>query len=337
MLWTYDKYTLDGEITLEISIHLHKDEDNCSFDEELVFDSRPTKPFTIKFKAYLKRNIFGTLFHPDEQNPDLNSKLVVRYLSSDSRQRGVIDLISSNADDASSKFSGIIEYDAEMTCDPITWFGKVNFEALLVRTKSAPSQDQFKTKIHDILGSSNTPLLRIDKPKEISGNYLKVKVSPTNSDYPNALYELFVESSSEMMIGLNEQAPPILLEVLTSDHQSGNKAALRTALFAPIAIDVWEQLARKAFTMMVSEDRGSGIVMIVPLDESFYPYNNIADKVAEVIYRNKSNYMTLLHDDLECDEDRDILINKKLPMAVQQLMDLTSLAAKGAELREKLK
>ena len=102
------------------------------------------------------------------------------------------------------------------------------------------------------------------------------------------------------------------------------KAIVRDALFRPIVVDVWEQLARKALEKMRPIEESSDLEVLDPENLEF-PYNRVADLIAKACYGgSQTSAIDKLKDDIGDQKKRLKLINEQLPLVVQEIADLTN-------------
>lgn len=317
------------DLNFQLSIHAGKNDNILEVNPTIYsFESIPTSNFSINFHLHYDINKLNTLL-PEEERADFHKfvKFIIKYECKNSRRRGVFDLIKGMT------LSGANEvFEAQIDYSPNEWFGDIDFKCMLVRVIESKEDDQYLTEKYSILAESNSKKLYLDPFKESSlGGQLGVRIGKLDFNDGdaeiNALYQL---KKDTLEIILNENAPKHILKALEHSYKSdGPNKNLQNALFAPIVVDVWEQLAREAFDEMMPS--GSEDDPIDPGDLSF-PFNKIAERIALALYDgNLEDAINNLKDKLSNQVTRRHLINRELPLAVQVIGNLQDDYEKVAE------
>lgn len=315
-------YASEGDLNLQISIKATGDDEILQINPSIYsFSSLPTSKFSIQFTLDYEMSALDVLL-PKEERSDFHkhTQFVIKYMCKNSRKRGLYNLVkgvSLNKAKGNEIFECMIEHKPE------EWFGDIDFTCLLIRVTESDNVEGFLTDKYSILAESGSKKLYIEPFQEASkGGQLDVrtgKLDFNDGDVEiNALYQLKKDTSE---IILNENAPKHILKALQHKYQNdGPGKKLQNALFAPIVVDVWEQLAREAFDEMVQS--GSDDEPMDPADLSF-PLNRIAEQIALILYDGSlEDAVTDLKHKLSNQITRRYLINKQLPLAVQVIGDL---------------
>tara|TARA_B100000767_G_scaffold97157_1_gene93244 strand:- start:280 stop:1305 length:1026 start_codon:yes stop_codon:yes gene_type:complete len=289
------------------------------------FTKNPVSNFHIKFNIDFLLSDLNILI-PENQKDDFfqNTKLVIKYVCKVSRKTGLIDLEKiKNLDES----KGIYCYQAEKDFVADDFDGYIEFICLLVRTQQAPLEKGYLTEQSSILGESQSRILHIEPYEEAdqgNGNQLEVitgqieHVGREDVGFLNVLYQF---NSDTLTIILNEKSPKATLKAL--EHVYSNDAEskkLQDAIFSPIILSVWEQLAREAFAEMTDNSEG------IPLDTSelSFPLNKVAETIAKTLYKgvNNNDAKEWLATMLSEEESKRHLIDKLVPLAVQEIAGL---------------
>ena len=289
------------------------------------FHKRPESKFLIKFSVNFQLANLEILLPKNHQDKFFqNTKLVIKYVCKISRKTGLIDLEKVKSLEESK---GIYCFEVEKEFLSEDFDGFLEFVCLLIRTQDASQETGYLTDKASILGESQPRILHIEPFKEAAkgkGGQLDVITGPIdhlgkeNVGLVNTLYQF---NSDTYTIILNENSPKATLKAL--EHVYSDDAASKTlqdAIFSPIVERVWEQLAREAFLRMTEDAEG------IPLDTSElnYPLNKVAETVAESLYSgsNKDEANDWLKNMLSEEDSKRHLIDKLLPMAVQEIAGL---------------
>lgn len=317
------------DLNFQLKIHASKSDNILEVNKAIYsFESIPTANFSIDFHLAYDITKLNPLL-PEEERADFHKfvKFIIRYECKNSRRRGVYDLTKAKTlKDADEIFETTIDYS------PNEWFGDIDFKCMLIRVAESNEHDQYLTEKYSILAESESKKLYLDPFKESSkGCQLGVRVGKfdfSDGDVEiNALYQLKKDTPE---IILNERAPKFILKALEHSYKkNGPNKNLQNALFAPIVVDVWEQLAREAFDEMMPS--GSDDEPMDPRDLSF-PFNKIAERIALALYDGSlEDAINNLKYKLSNQVTRRHLINRELPLAVQEIGNLQDDYEKVAE------
>jgi hypothetical protein len=208
------------------------------------------------------------------------------------------------------------------------YFGSIDLKGLLVRNKEFKKRKGFLTTKYSILGSSATKKIYIDPFKKFDGSDMEVEFGKVSRS--GALYQL--QHSNPPKLIINKDAPEKIKEMLKYKGTSKTKNIIRDALFRPIAVDAWEQLARKALEKMTPiEDSSDFVVEVLDPENLEFPYDRIANIIAKSIYGDPKSAVDNLKHDIGIQKKRLELINEKLPMVVQEIAELTEVYNKAAK------
>lgn len=314
-------YASDGDLNLQISITASGDDKIDQINPSIYsFTSLPESKFEINFTLDYDINKLDMLLpEPERSDFEKHTKFIIKYECKNSRKRGLYDLAKAVS---LNKAKGKHILECNVQHKPQEWSGDIDFKCLLVRVTESDNAEGFLTEQYSILAESASKKLYIEPfQKAMKGGQLAVRVGKLEfkDDVEiNALYQLKKDTSE---IILNENAPKHILKALQHKYSGdGPGKKLQDALFAPIVVDVWEQLAREAFDEMVPS--GSDDEPMDPEDLSF-PLNRIAEQIALILYDGSlEDAVADLKNKLSDQITRRYLINKQLPLAVQVIGDL---------------
>jgi len=299
----------------------------------LSFNQAPSSPFNLNFQVSFDMDKLQNVFPPSESS-ELQTRfnIVVEIESYTSRK---IEIFELDLDTQSVSLDSMTYYIGKVNIDPTIWVGEMSLKAFVVRAIDTLFEPSYLTNAGHILGQSVQQKIYIDSytDKDGSGD-LDVRVDSTEFDphETNILYKLV---DMDRAIAINGEFDPELNALFTSKTASGKLLNAKRALFAPIAADITEQLARKAFAKMLNDDYENPTV--VALEPNDFPYASVADDIARSLSPGESIEDALEHliNLLESYDSRDMLINSKLPLIVQHISkrsikDCYKLAAKDA-------
>lgn len=302
-------------------------------DSYLSFNHRPSLPFNLNFKIAFEMDKLKKIF-PTGESSELKSRfnVVVEIESYSSRK---IEILALDFDDQSVALDSTCTFIGTISIDPSIWIDEISLKAYIVRAIDTSFEPAYLTKTGHILGQSTQKKIYIDSRsnKEGSGD-LDVRVDSTEFEAheDNILYKLV---DMDRAIAINGENDPELNTLFTSKTASGKLLNAKRALFSPIAADITEQLARKAFAKMLNDDYENPTV--IALESNDFPYASVADDIARALSPGEPIEDALDHliNLLESHDSRDTLINTKLPLIVQHISkrtikDCYKLAAKDA-------
>ena len=314
-------YPEPGKLNLDIVVRPLKG-DRVSRINDFIqsFEIFPQSKFSIEFTvSYLSSDLEILLPKEERGQFTANTKLAIRYICKGSRQRNLIELNQNISLEQSDK----LFFSAEKEFNPEELSGDIEFTCLLVRVKGVGEESGFLTEKYSLLAESPSRRLYVDPfTQSAKGGQLDVRIGTLEFNQGetrlDALYQLKIDTSE---IIINKNAPPNILKALEHEYQNdGPNKKLQDAFLAPMIVDVWEQLAREAFSEMMpidSEDE--------PLDPSdlTHPLNKIAEAIALVLYPGElEDAKESLVEKLSEPESRTFLINRQLPLAVQVIGEL---------------
>jgi hypothetical protein len=280
------------------------------------FNHLPKEPFNVKFLINFDIEKLKVVC-PESERSSIDSifEVLIEIQSYTSRKTEIVNLAldtESHSIDSSRYFIGYI------SIDPEDWMGELSFKAFIIRSKETASESLYLTKPGHILGQSMQQKIYLDGFSENEGSGdLDVRVDSSQfQDDKNILYKLI---DSDRVVAINAEKDPELNALFTSKTKTGILAITRRALFAPIAADIIEQLARKAFAKMCNDVYENPTV--IPLDPSDYPYSQVADDIARALNPGSTIEDAVNHlvDLLESNDTREKLINEQLPLLVQRI------------------
>ncbi len=283
----------------------------------ISFNAIPEKPFDLIFSISFDIEKLK-LACPNSETSSIESifEVIVEMQSFTSRKTEIISLAQ---DSENISLDSTCYYEGQMTIDPNDWIGELTFKGFIVRSKDVVSEPLYLTKIGHVLGQSPQQKIYLDSYSEQDGSGdLDVRIDSTvfESDEMNILYKLI---ESDRVVAINGGNDPELNTLFTSKTKSGLLLNTKRALFAPIAADITEQLARKAFAKMLNDDYENPTV--IALESTDFPYASVADDVARALSPGAEIDDALDHlvNLLESNDTRDQLINIKLPLIVQHI------------------
>ena len=271
-------------------------------------------PFKLKIKCSLPIG-WQMCFTPQERsNPPC--QMIIAYQSKDSRKKGakLMRSIGNNG------------YEGELNLNFSDWRGKLNIDLKLIRDNSIPSVQNFAChKSATIATSEPLKILFEEEIKNTKGGDLVIdwEKFSLNPMLEGAFYYLDYSRSLDgiPVLKLNEEISDELKNIFKWKGKNDDKAKERDVRFMPIVVDVWEQIATKAFEIIRDEDSNLG-----DLDSIDSPWNDVAKSIALLIHP------TMDPDDAEkeliksCQEEDNAvfrkLVNDHLPVAVQKKADL---------------
>jgi len=284
------------------------------------FDHKPLKKVSINFSLSLERDSLNNIMPEDEKNKEDSVDSYLSYVSVSSRQRGFIKFELDTS--SSTKEKKIMS--CKMDIDPSSFFGFIEFGGLLVRNNAAANKANFLTSKHSILGTTKKIKLYIDPFQKFEGSDMDVSFGKLSRS--TALYELIDSTPPRVLI--NEDAPQSIIDMFKNRDEGNQRALVRDALWRPIVVDIWEQLARKSLEKMMTDEDSAEIDVYDPEDLEF-PYNRIAEVIAKSAYGgSREGAIGKLKSDMRNQKSRLKLINETLPMVVQELNDLTGIYKK---------
>ena len=294
-------------------------------DDTFTFTTKPEKKISIKIDLVVDTKIFESIA-PETEIDVVNSvDYYLMYVSDASRQRGFVKFKEnlSKIDLAEKR-----HFECVLEIDPSMYFGSIDLKGLIVRNKEFKKQKGFLTSKYSILGSSKTKKIYLDPFKKFDGSDMEVEFGKVARS--GALYQL--QHSNPPKLIINKDAPETIKEMLRFKGTSKTKNIIRDALFRPIAVDAWEQLARKAVEKMtpIEDSSDFGIEVLDPENLEF-PYDRIANIIAKSIYGNPKSAVDNLKHDIGIQKKRLELINEKLPMVVQEIAELTEVYSKASK------
>lgn len=283
----------------------------------LTFTKKPSKIVSIDFDLTVNLEIFESVVPVSEIDPEKSVDYFLSYVSDSSRQRGFIKF---KEDSSKISLTGRKHLSCSIDIDPSLYFGSIEFKGLIVRNKEFKKSRGFLTSKYSILGTSSEKRLYIDPFEKFDGSDMDVEFGKVTR--PGALYQL--QHSNPPKLIINEDAPLSIKEMFKFKGDTKVKAIVRDALFRPIVVDVWEQLARKAIEKMRPIEESSDLEVLDPENLEF-PYNRVADLIAKASYGgSQKSAIDKLKDDIGDQKKRLKLINEQLPLVVQEIADLTN-------------
>jgi len=274
-----------------------------------VYDHDFFLSFNVKFKT---NDLLEAT--PEEELSIQDFAILVQYVSFESRQRGVLQLEKAIILDNSEK--DYLEFSGVLDIDPGSWSGLVSLKPMIVRDKPIDYKENYLSDKGSIMGIGKTVQIYLS-PRNISaGGELSVMFETFEED-DQSLYKLS-EGTPRVLINDSDEK---LRSVLGSKTKTGYEANLRDALFSPIASDIWEQLIRRAFDKMIVNIMDSdGEANVIALDESYAPYNRVAQEFANAKFNSDDEEnLESLKNALTDYKTRINLINKDLPIIVQTI------------------
>ena len=308
------KHASNDDLLLNIST-LREEVETVS-ENILTFTKKPSEIFSIDFDLTVNLEVFDTIAPITEIDPESSVDYYLSYVSDSSRQRGFVKF---EEDTSKISLTGKKHLSCSIDIDPSLYFGSIEFSGLIVRKKEFRKTKGFLTSKYSILGTSTDKRLYIDPFEKFDGSDMDVEFGKITR--PGALYQL--QHSNPPKLIINEDAPLSIKEMFK--YKGDNvKAIVRDALFRPIVVDVWEQLARKALEKMRPIEESSDLEVLDPENLEF-PYNRVADLVAKACYGgSQASAIDKLKDDIGDQKKRLKLINEQLPLVVQEIADLTA-------------
>jgi hypothetical protein len=283
------------------------------------FEEKPKTFFKINFSLGIHSEIFNIVTPENSFEDENDFHFFISYISPTSRKRKTIELAKS--DDIS--LNEIKYFDGDILIDPNEWFGYISFTGFAVRKKSRREAKGFLTDKHSIVGNSQEFTIYIDPIEKFDGS--EIEMDDGQIPQKNALYQLIQSNPPKIMI--NEDAPEFTLKMLRHKGSGDRRALIRDTLFAPILVDVWEQLARAGiYKMLPDSDYGGEVISPNDLAK---PYNSIVLDAAKKMYSDADDPKQALIDELE--EDPQTVINERLHQAVQVIGDLNKYYEKCAK------
>jgi hypothetical protein len=294
-------------------------------DDTFTFTSKPEKKISIKIDLVINTKIFESIAPETEIGVENSVDYYLSYVSDASRQRGFIEFKENHS---KIELTERKHYECELEIDPSMYFGSIDLKGLIVRNKDFKKHKGFLTSKYSILGASKTKKIYIDPFKKFDGSDMEVEFGKVSRS--GALYQL--QHSNPPKLIINKDTPETIKEMLKYKGTSKTKNIIRDALFRPIAVDAWEQLARKAVEKMtpIEDSSDFGIEVLDPENLEF-PYNRIANIIAKSIYGDPKSAVDNLKHDIGIQKKRLELINEKLPMVVQEIAELTEVYSKASK------
>jgi hypothetical protein len=290
-------------------------------DDIFTFDSKPTEIISVEFNMTLNLDVFNDIAPFEEVDPELSCKYYLSFVSDTSRQRGYVEFKEIENTQTLKKLY------CRFDIDPTIFFGSIDFQGLLVRNKEFREKKGYLTSKYSILGSSLKKRIYVDPYEKFDGSDMKLGFDKI--DRPNALYQCV--HTNPPKINLNKDAPESLKELFRYKGSGNARAAVRDAMFRPIAVDVWEQLARKAIEKMTPTEDSDDAEVLYP-EHLEFPYNRIANIIAKACYGgSQSSAIDKLVDDIRVQKRRLKLINEVLPLVVQEVADLSDIYSKTSK------
>lgn len=290
-------------------------------DDIFTFNSKPSEIVSVEFDMTLTLDIIEEIMPFEEIDPLSSCKYYLSYVSDSSRQRGYVEFKEKEKTETLKKLY------CRFDIDPSIFFGSIDFQALLIRNKEYRESKGYLTAKYSILGSSSKKRIYIDPYQQFDGSDMKVEFDKIERS--NALYQCVY--SNPPKVNLNKDAPESLKELFRYKGSGDVRATVRDAMWRPIAVDVWEQLARKAIEKMTPIEDSDNADVLYPEDLEF-PYNRIADTIAKVCYGgSQTNAIDQLVDDIRVQKRRLKLINDILPLVVQEVAELSNTYAKTSK------
>ena len=318
------KYADQSDIILNLNI-----DDNESLpvinstSNGFSFEEKPSTSFTIDFKLKVNSDIFKLVVPETAIETEDDFQYFVSCISPLSRKRQTIELSKTKSKDTSLNEFKIFE--GNILIDPKEWFGSVSFHANVVRKKTRKREERgFLTDKYSIIGNSHEHVVYIEPLEKFDGSEIEMDDGPIPQ--ADALYQLIQSNPPKIMI--NEDAPEFTLKMLRyKGTRNDRRSLIRDTLFAPILVDVWEQLARAGIYKMLPEaDTGD---YVAETSELPHPYRTIVEHVAKKIYSDSDDPSKALVEELQ--EDPKTVINEKLHQAVQAIGDLSKSYEKCAK------
>ena len=294
-------------------------------EDILTFTSKPLEKVIIDFDLTVNLEVFNLIAPETETDPEGSVDYYLSYISDASRQRGYVKF---EHDSSKVSLTGRKHLSCKVEIDPSMFFGSIEFKGLIVRNKEFRKYKGFLTSKHSILGTSVQKRLYIDPFEKFDGSDMDVEFGKVTR--PGALYQL--QHSNPPKVVINEEAPESIKEMFKyKGNAAPTKALIRDALFRPIAVDIWEQLARKALEKMRPIEDTSDLEVLDPENLEF-PYNRVADVIAKACYGgSQAGAIGKLKDDIGNQKMRLQLINEKLPLVVQEISELTEVYKKTSK------
>ena len=310
-----DSSEIGFEVSLKSDVTNPSIKDFFEVDSDAIinFKEKYEQDFMISVEVRFKANDLLEAT-PEEQLSIKDFAILVQYVSFESRQRGVLKLEQSIILDDSKKDT--FHFCGALNIDPSSWTGLVSLKPMIVRDKPIDSKENYLTDKGSIMGIGKTVQVYLSPRDLVSGGELSVMFETFDVD-DQSLYKL-TEGAPKVLINDKDEK---LRSVLGSKTKTGYEANLRDALFAPIASDIWEQLIRRAFDQMIVNIMDSdGEANVISLDESYAPYNRVAQEFANAKYdSNDEENLESLKNALTDYKTRINLINKDLPVIVQTI------------------
>lgn len=316
------KYADQSDIILNLDINNNESLPDINLTSNgFSFEEKPPAPFNIDFKLAVNSDIFKLVVPENAIEDEDDFQYFVSCISPLSRKRQTIEL-SKSKDISLTEFKN---FEGNILIDPEEWFGSVSFHANVVRKKTRKNEvSGFLTDKYSIIGNSHEHVVYIEPLEKFDGSEIEMDDGPIPQ--ADALYQLIQSNPPKIMI--NEDAPEFTLKMLRyKGTKNDRRVLIRDTLFAPILVDVWEQLARAGIYKMLPEaDNGN---YIADTSELPHPYRTIVEHVAKKIYSDSDDPSKALVEELE--EDPKTVINEKLHQAVQAIGDLSKYYEKCAK------
>lgn len=281
-----------------------------SVSNGVSFEEKPNSSFKIIFRLGVNSEIFDHVSPKNSFEDENDFNYFISYISPTSRKRKIIELTKSDA----ISINTFIYFEKDILINPNEWFGHISFTGFVVRKKSRRETKGFLTDKYSIVGNTEEFIIYIDPIEKFDGS--EIEMDDGQIPQKDALYQLIQSNPPKIMI--NEDAPEFTLKMLRHKGSGDRRALIRDTLFAPILVDVWEQLARAGIYKMLPEsDHGGEVISPQYLSK---PYNSIVNDAAKKMYPDADDAAQALVDELE--EDPQTVINEKLHQAVQVIGDL---------------
>ena len=311
-------YKSADNLDLLLNIESDIETEFLSSNSIISFTETPKKRFKVVASIVFSQDI-GMSVVPDEESFLDSVSVLLLYSSTSSRKRVSVEMKRKPAVNKN------LHYECEVDIDPKEWFKFIDFQACLVRNNSVPEHDAYLTNKNSLVGSSKIAKLYLDPYVDPSGGDLDIEWAE-NSD-KELIY--WVDTSLRKLM-LNSNMDPELKQLFGYKGKTGKRAQLRDALFAPIAADTWEWLAREALAQLTiqftAEDEGE----VLDIDDIDDTYKQVIINIAIALYgKNEDKAIKELKKNLSTPDDRITFLNRELPVAVQRLANLNQYYKKG--------
>ena len=199
------------------------------------------KSFKISFRLGVNKEIFDSIHQNSLKMKMILITLFYVYhllLEKEKLSNWQSNMISLNE---------LIHFDGNISVNPDEWFGYITFTGFVVRKKSRRETKGFLTEKYSIVGNTQELVIHLDPIEKFDGSEIEMDDGPIPQK--NALYQLIQSNPPKIMI--KEDAPEFVIKMLRHKGSGDRRALIRDTLFAPILVDVWEQLARAGIYKML--------------------------------------------------------------------------------------